>query len=91
MTRERLFTAFFFVGLLFLLYQLSLFLAPFSTPLILAAIVAVCLSPLTARLAAALRSSRSAAAIVLTLATTVVVLVPMVFLIALMADEATST
>jgi predicted PurR-regulated permease PerM len=62
-SREQLFAAFFFGVFLFLLYQLYLFLAAFSAPLLWAGILALTFYPLTTwlvrALAAAARSRRS--------------------------------
>jgi len=88
MTRESLFPVFFFAGLLFLLYQLALFLAPFSSPLILAVIVALSLAPVNARLTRALGGSRSGSAILLTLGSTLIIVVPMLALLGVLAQEA---
>jgi predicted PurR-regulated permease PerM len=89
MTRSNLFTAFFFSALLFLLYQLYLILSPFASPLILAAVVSLTLAPVRARLRTALHGSRTQAAVVMSLGTAAIVLVPMTFLLSILGDQAT--
>ena len=90
MSRERLFAAFFFVVLGFLLYQLFLFLAPFSRPLGWAAILALTFYPLTTWLVRLFRGSRSVAASVLVAAVLTVAVIPSVVLGSLLVSEATA-
>ena len=88
MSRENLFSAFFFAAFLFLFYQLYLILSPFATPLILAGVVVVTFAPLTRRAVAVLGGSRSKAAAVMSLLTLAIVLIPMVILLSILADQA---
>jgi predicted PurR-regulated permease PerM len=88
-SREQLFAAFFFAVFLFLLYQLYLFLAPFSAPLLWAGILALTFYPLTAWLVDAFGGRRSLAAFVLVLAVTVLAILPAFYLGSLLVREAT--
>jgi predicted PurR-regulated permease PerM len=89
-SREHLFAAFFFAAFVFLLYQFGLFLAPFSTPLVWAAILALAFYPLTTRLTWLLRGNRTAAALVLVLLVIAVVVLPSVYLGSLVVRQATA-
>ncbi len=91
MNREHLFAAFFFAVFLFLIYQLYLCLAPFASPLILAAVVVLTFYPLTGRVVKALRGSRTLAALAMSLGVTLLVLVPTALLLSLLVSEATQT
>ena len=88
MSREHLFAAFFFAVLLFLLYQVAIFLSPFFVPLVWAAILALTFYPLTAWLARAFRGRRGAAALVLVLVVIAVVVLPSIYLGSLLVDQA---
>ena len=88
-SREQLFAAFFFAVLLFLLYQLYLFLIPFFAPLVWAGILALTFAPLTSWLVRALNGRRSLAAAVLVLVVTLVVVLPSFFLGSLLVGQAT--
>jgi predicted PurR-regulated permease PerM len=88
MTRERLFAAFFFVAFLFLIYQLTLFLAPFAAPLVLAAVLVLTFYPLTERVVKLLRGSRTGAALAMSLGVVALVLVPTALLVSLLIEEA---
>ena len=88
MSQERLFAAFFFAVLLFLLYQLFLFLAAFFVPLFWAVILALTFSPLTTRLVRLFRGSRTAAASVLLLAVIALAIVPSFLLGSLLVRQA---
>ncbi|MBW2447094.1 MAG: AI-2E family transporter [Deltaproteobacteria bacterium] len=88
MTRDNLVLAFFFSVFFFLFYQLYLILVPFAAPLILASILVVTLSPVTNRVRKALRGARTPTAMAMLVGTAVVVLVPMVFLLVILADQA---
>jgi predicted PurR-regulated permease PerM len=87
-SRERLFAAFFFVVLGFLLYQFFLFLAPFSRPLGWAAILALTFYPLTTWLVRLFRGSRSLAASVLVAAVLAVAVIPSIVLGSMLVTEA---
>jgi predicted PurR-regulated permease PerM len=87
-SRERLFVAFFFVTLGFLLYQLLLFLSPFVRPLAWAAILALTFYPLTAWLVRLFRGSRAIAASVLVVAVLTVAVIPSILLGSLLVGEA---
>lgn len=88
MNRNSLFTAFFFAVFLFLIYQFYLFLSPFATPLFLAAVLVVTFYPLTARVVAWLRGSRTLGALVMTFATVLLVLLPLVLVLSMLVGEA---
>jgi predicted PurR-regulated permease PerM len=87
-SRERLFAAFFFVVLGFLLYQFFLFLAPFARPLGWAAILALTFYPLTTWLVRLFRGSRSLAASVLVAAVLAVAVIPSIVLGSMLVGEA---
>jgi predicted PurR-regulated permease PerM len=87
-SRERLFTAFFFVVLGLLLYQLFLFLAPFFRALAWAAILALTFYPLTTWLVRLFRGSRTLAATVLVVLVLVLAIVPSILLGSLLVSEA---
>jgi predicted PurR-regulated permease PerM len=89
-SRERLFAAFFFVVLGFLLYQFFLFLAPFFRPLGWAAILALTFYPLTTWLVRAFRGSRAAAASVLVAGVLTVAIIPSIVLGSMLVSEAAS-
>jgi predicted PurR-regulated permease PerM len=89
MSREQLFAAFFFAVFLFLLWQLALFVAPFFTPLVWAAILALVFYPVTAWLVRAFRGRRTLAATVLVVAVTVVVILPAFLIGSMLVREAT--
>jgi predicted PurR-regulated permease PerM len=88
-SREQLFAAFFFAVFLFLLYQLYLFLSPFFAPLVWAGILALAFYPLTTWLARVFRGRRTAVALVLVLAVTMVAILPSFLLGSLLVREAT--
>ena len=90
MPREQLFAAFFFAVFLFLLYQLGLFLAPFFTPLVWAAILALTFYPLTFWLTAMLRGRRALASALLVVAVIAVVVFPSIYLGSLLVTETTA-
>lgn len=87
MSRENLFAAFFFVVFAFLLYQLALFLAPFSTPLVWAAILALTFYPLTDWLTGVLRGRRTLASVLLVLAVIAIVVFPSISLGSLIVKQ----
>ena len=88
MRREHLFAAFFFAVFLFLIYQLYQFLLPSAAPLFLAGVLAVTLSPVTARVVARLGGSRTLGALVMTVGTVLLVLVPLLILLSMLVSEA---
>ena len=88
MSRERLFAAFFFVVLAFLLYQFFLFLAPFARPLGWAAILALTFYPLTTWLVRLFRGSRPLAAWVLVAAVLAIAIIPSIVLGSMLVREA---
>jgi len=89
-SRERLFAAFFFVVLGFLLYQFFLFLSPFARPLGWAAILALTFYPLTTWLVRLFRGSRSLAASVLVVAVLALAVIPSMVLGTMLVSEATA-
>jgi predicted PurR-regulated permease PerM len=89
-SRGQLFAAFFFAVLLFLLYQVYLFVAPFAGPLVWAAILALTFYPLTTLLTRLFRGRRSLAAGVLVVAITAGVIFPAFFLGSALVAQATS-
>lgn len=78
-SREHLFAAFFFAAFVFLLYQVGLFLEPFSGPLLWAAILALTFYPLTDWLTGALRGRRAVAAAALVVTVIAVVVLPSIY------------
>src|SRR3990172_491543 len=87
-SREQLFAAFFFPVFLFLLFQLYLFLAPFSAPLIWAAILALTFYPLTAWMVRAFGGRRGLAAFVLVMAVTLGAILPAFLLGSVLVGQA---
>ena len=87
-SRDNLFVAFFFAAFFLLIYQFYLFLSPFVAPLFLAAVLVITFSPITPRVVALLRGSRTLAALAMTFGVVLLVLVPLTLLVALMASEA---
>ena len=87
-SREQLFAAFFFAVFLFLLFQLYLFLAPFSAPLIWAAILALTFYPLTIWLVDRFGGRRGLAAFVLVTAVTVGAILPAFLLGSVLVGQA---
>ncbi|HWP66303.1 MAG TPA: AI-2E family transporter [Candidatus Limnocylindria bacterium] len=88
MSRELLFTAFFFAVFMFLLYQLLQLLAASAGPLLWAAILALTFYPLTTWLTTLFRGQRDLAAAVLVLLVTAGAILPMVWLGTLLVREA---
>ena len=88
LSRDNLFTAFFFAVFFFLIYQLYLFLSPFAAPLVLAAVLVLTFYPLTERVVKLLRGSRTGAALLMSLGVVGVVLVPTALLVSLLIEEA---
>jgi len=87
-TRTQLFALAFFTVLIFLGYQLARILAPFSSALLWAAIMALALSPLYRKLAALLKGRANIAAVVMTLMTVLVVIGPVITLLTMLAAQA---
>lgn len=87
-SREQLFAAFYFAVFLFLLYQLYLFLAPFSAPLIWAAILALTFYPLTLWMVTRVGGRRGVAAFVLVVAVTVGAIIPAFLLGSVLVGQA---
>ena len=87
-SRDNLFVAFFFAVFFLLIYQFYLFLSPFVAPLFLAAVLVITFSPITPRVVALLRGSRTLAALAMTFGVVLLVLVPLVLMLTLMASEA---
>ena len=87
MRREHLFAAFFFLVFAFLLYQFYRILSPFVGPLSWAGLLALIFHPLQDRLTVLLRGRRGLAAFLLTTAVILVVIVPMIYLSAVLASE----
>jgi predicted PurR-regulated permease PerM len=88
-SREQLFAAFFFAVFLFLLYQLYLFLAAFSAPLLWAAILALTFYPLTTWLVRAFGGRRTLAALTLVLGVTLIAILPSFLLGSMLVRQAT--
>ena len=88
MSREQLFAAFFFAVFLFLFYQLYLFLAGFTGPLVWAGILALTFYPLTAWLVRAFGQRRSLAAFTLVLTVLLVAILPSIYLGTLVVRQA---
>ena len=87
MRREHLFAAFFFVVFAFLLYQFYRILSPFVGPLSWAALLALIFHPLQSRLSLFLGGRDGLAAFVLTTAVILIVIVPMIYLSAVLASQ----
>jgi predicted PurR-regulated permease PerM len=62
LTRPYLFTAIFFTVFIFLLYQMARLLAPFSSPLLWVAVIALALAPLYQRVVLLLKGLTGLAA-----------------------------
>lgn len=87
MSRHQLFAAFFFVVLLFLLYQFYLMFSVFFIPLTWAALLAIVFYPLHVRLTHLLHGRDSLASGLFTTVVILVVMVPTVLLSLLLASE----
>ena len=87
MTRQPLFAAFFFAGLLFLFYQFYLMFSVFLLPLTWATLLAIVFYPLHLRLTHVLHGRNSLAAFLFTTIVILVVIVPTVLLSVLLASE----
>jgi predicted PurR-regulated permease PerM len=87
-SREQLFAAFFFAVFLFLLFQLYLFLSPFSVPLIWAGILALTFYPLTTWTVGYFGGRRGLAALLLTAAVTIGAILPAFLLGSILVGQA---
>jgi predicted PurR-regulated permease PerM len=87
-TRTHIVAVVFFVTLIFLLYQMAKIIAPFSSALLWAAILALALHPLHKRALRAFKGRAGLAASVMTLVTVLVIVVPTIFLLGLCASQA---
>jgi predicted PurR-regulated permease PerM len=87
-TRTHIVVVVFFVTLIFLFYQMAHILAPFSSALLWAAILALALHPLYKRTIRACKGKAGLAAALMTLVTVLVIVVPALFLLGLCATQA---
>ncbi len=87
MRREQLFAAFFFVAFCFLLYQFYRILSDFLSPLSYAALLAFIFHPLQTRLRGLVGGREGLAAGLMTLATLLLVVVPMLYLLTMVTTE----
>ncbi len=88
LTRAHIFAAVFFGIFIFLLYQMFRLLAPFSTALLWAAVLALALAPLYRRALAAVKGRAGLAAGIMTAGTLLVVIGPAVLLLIVLAGQA---
>jgi predicted PurR-regulated permease PerM len=88
MTRPHFFAVVFFALFLFLLYQMMNILAPFSSALLWAAILALALHPVYERVQRALKGRAGLAASLMTVLTMLVIIVPAIMLLAVCASQA---
>jgi predicted PurR-regulated permease PerM len=87
MSRERIFAAFFFAALLYLLFQFYVIFSVFLGPLTWAALLAIVFYPVNVWLVRLSRGRETLVAFTLTTAVIVVVIVPMILLSLLLASE----
>lgn len=90
MTKQQLFTAVFFVLLLFLLYQIALMFRPFLLPVLWAAILAHLTFPLHVRLTSFVRGREIVSASCLTVLVLALVVIPISMMGVLLAREASA-
>ncbi len=90
MSREQLFAGFFFAVFIYLLYQFYQILAAFVGPLSWAALLALIFHPLHRYLVRLLREHEGLAAFIITTAVILIVIVPTIYLTALLAAESIS-
>ena len=90
MTKQQLFTAVFFVLLLFLLYQIALMFRPFLLPVLWAAILAHLTFPLHVRLTSFVRGREIVSASCLTILVLALVVIPISMMGVLLAREASA-
>ena len=88
LTRQHIFAAIFFSIFLFLLYQMVRLLAPFSTALLWAAVIALALAPLHQRVVRAVRGRTGLAAGIMTVGALVIIVGPTIALLAMLAAQA---
>jgi predicted PurR-regulated permease PerM len=88
LTRQHIFAGIFFAIFVFLLYQMGHLLAPFSTALLWAAIIALALAPLYRRVVRLVKDRNGLAAGIMTFGALLVVVVPAVVLLAVLAAQA---
>jgi predicted PurR-regulated permease PerM len=88
LTRSHIFAAVFFAIFIFLLYQMARLLAPFSSALLWAAILALALSPVHTRLLRLVSGREGLAAGVMTFSTLLMVIGPAIFLLAVLTAQA---
>jgi len=87
-TRSRIFAVAFFAAFIFLLYQAARLLAPFSTALFWAAILALALRPVYRKLLSLLRGRAGLASFVMTGLTVILIIGPAVALLVVLAAQA---
>ncbi|HSF66063.1 MAG TPA: AI-2E family transporter [Nitrospiraceae bacterium] len=90
MTKQQLFTAVFFVLLLFLLYQIALMFRPFLLPVLWAALLAHLTFPLHVRLTSFVRGREIISASCLTVLVLALVVIPISMMGVLLAREAST-
>ena len=88
LTRSHLFAAIFFAIFIFLLYQMAGLLAPFSTSLLWAAIIALALAPLYQRVVLLVKGRTGLAAGMMTFGALLVVVFPAVILLVVLVAQA---
>jgi len=88
LTRSHIFAAVFFAIFIFLLYQMAQLLAPFSSALLWAAILALALSPVYTRLLRLVNGKQGLAAGIMTFSTLLMVIGPTIFLLAVLTTQA---
>ena len=88
LTRQHIFAAIFFAIFLFLLSQMVRLLAPFTTSMLWAAVIALALAPLYRRVVRAVRGKTGLAAGILTLGALVVIVAPAIALLAVLTAQA---
>jgi predicted PurR-regulated permease PerM len=87
LSSAHIFSAAFFLVLLFLLYQVGLFIAPFLSAVIWAAVIVIVLHPLYSKLLKLTRERRNLAAGIMTVFTLLLVIGPAVLLFALLTAQ----
>lgn len=88
LTRSHIFAVVFFAIFIFLLYQMAQLLAPFSSALLWAAILALALSPVYTRLLRLVNGREGLAAGIVTFTTLLMVIGPTIFLLAILTSQA---
>ncbi|MGE5809590.1 MAG: AI-2E family transporter [Nitrospirota bacterium] len=87
LSNANIFSAAFFLVLLFLLYQAGLFIAPFLSAVIWAAVIVIVLHPLYEKLLKFVRGRKNLAAGIMTVFTLILVISPAVLLFALLTAQ----